>query len=85
LKETIYTRADCSGSVFHNAVLHYADFSHATLVSASFMDADLMGANLHRVIKDKAIWMGANMELVKQTDPVLAMAEDWRPPAAPKT
>jgi hypothetical protein len=49
------------------------------------MDADLMGANLHRVIKDKAIWMGANMELVKQTDPVLAMAEDWRPPAAPKT
>jgi len=43
-----------------------------------------MGANLHRVIQQKTIWMGAKLELVKQTDPVLAAAEDWRPPAPPK-
>jgi hypothetical protein len=47
------------------------------------MDADLMGANLHRVLKERSIWEGANLDLVRQTDPVLAAAEDWLPPAPP--
>jgi uncharacterized protein YjbI with pentapeptide repeats len=60
--------------------MRFADLSHALLRRADFTNADLSGANLHRILEEKTVWDGAHRDGVRETDPERAAAEDWRPP-----
>ena len=84
LHRALFNNADCSKAIFRSAKIPYADFSRAELPLADFSGADLTQSVLHRINERGTIWKGTNLKLVDRTDPDLAAAEDWLPPAPQK-
>jgi uncharacterized protein YjbI with pentapeptide repeats len=80
LPETLWVKAKATGAIFDGAKLPYADFSYCLLESASFRDADLMGANLHAIQDRNANWNGASTNKARRTDEDRLAAETWKPP-----
>lgn len=55
-----FTKA--AGSMWESCVLDGADFSHALLTGAQFVDASMVAANLDRVVADGANFEDANLQ-----------------------
>lgn len=54
--------AKAAGSMWESCVLDGADFSHALLTGAQFVDASMVAANLDRVVADGANFEDANLQ-----------------------
>jgi hypothetical protein len=57
---------------------------HTTVERTDFSDADLFWADRHGTHVERALWMGANLKSVRDTDPERYAAETWKPGEPPK-
>jgi len=55
------------------------------LHEALLKDADTRHANIHRIREQNTNWDQARRDGIRETDPDLADAEDWRPPQKTST
>ncbi len=67
------------GTLFADAALAYADFSHADLTGADFQKASLNYCRMHRVQARGVNWRNAELSTVIATDQKLASAEQFKP------
>jgi uncharacterized protein YjbI with pentapeptide repeats len=72
-------RAKTPGALFIQADLSQADASYLQAHDADFSGSQLDLTNVHGAQLDQARWDDCNRNRLRQTDPALLQAEQWRP------
>src|SRR5690606_15029072 len=80
LRRSRLVRARTDGASFVGADLSQADASHLQAGDADFSGSQLDLVNVHDARLALARWDGCDLSRLRQTDPVLLRAQQWRPP-----